>query len=121
MHAGEENAVVEEACSLQSAIVEMSAKGLSLVTVVDKDQKLKGIITDGDLRRMLERGVDVYHEVVSQVMTKTPKWIDSREMAVNALQKMSDLRITSMPVLDEAGMVVGSVLMQDIFKAGIVQ
>nr|WP_325196395.1 CBS domain-containing protein [uncultured Oscillibacter sp.] len=120
MHSGEENAVVREDCSLQRAIVEMSTKGLSMVTVVDEQQKLKGIITDGDLRRMLERSVDVYHEVVSNVMTKTPKWIDAREMAVNALQRMSDLHITSMPVLGEDGTVVGSVLMQDIFKAGIV-
>lgn len=120
MHSGEENAVVREDCSLQRAIVEMSTKGLSMVTVVDEQQKLKGIITDGDLRRMLERSVDVYHEVVSNVMTKTPKWIDAREMAVNALQRMSDLHITSMPVLGEGETVIGSVLMQDIFKAGIV-
>lgn len=121
MHTGNENAVVPEGSSLRSAIVEMSAKGLSMVTVVDENQKLKGIITDGDLRRMLEKGVDVYHESVDAVMTKNPKWIDSREMAVNALQYMSDMRITGMPVVDVTGAVVGSVLMQDIFKAGIVR
>ena len=54
-------------------------------------------------------------------MTKNPKWMDYREMAVNALQYMNDFRITSMPVLDEGGFVIGSVLMQDIFKAGIVR
>ena len=120
MHSGNENAVVPEGSTLRSAIVEMSAKGLSMVTVVDGEGRLKGIITDGDLRRMLERGADVYNEVVDHVATPNPKWIDKREMAVNALQKMSDLRITSMPVLDE-GKVVGSILMQDIFKAGIVR
>lgn len=121
MHAGKENAVVREQSSLREAIVEMSSKGLSMVSVVDKDGKLKGIITDGDLRRMLERGTDVYHEVIDHVMTKTPRWIDSREMAVNALQIMSDLKITGMPVLDEERKVVGTILMQDIFKAGIVR
>lgn len=80
-----------------------------------------GIITDGDLRRMLERGVDVYHETIDNVMTRKPRWIDSREMAVNALQFMSDRKITGMPVLDGEGKVVGSVLMQDIYKAGIVR
>lgn len=120
MHSGKENAVVQEGSTLRSAIVEMSTKGLSMVTVVDGDGHLKGIITDGDLRRMLERGTDVYNEVVDNVATPNPKWIDVREMAVNALQKMSDLRITSMPVLED-GKVVGSVLMQDIFKAGIVR
>lgn len=121
MHTGSSNAVVREGSSLRGAIVEMSAKGLSMVTIVDDAGKLKGIITDGDLRRMLEKGVDVYNEAIDAVMTKKPKWIDSREMAVNALQKMSDLRITCMPVLDETGTVTGSVLMQDIFKAGIVR
>ncbi len=121
MHAGKENAVVREQSSLREAIVEMSSKGLSMVSVADEAGKLKGIITDGDLRRMLERGTDVYHEVIDHVMTKTPRWIDSREMAVNALQVMSDLKITGMPVLDEERKVVGTILMQDIFKAGIVR
>lgn len=121
MHTGDANAVVMEGTSLQQAIVEMSTKGLSMVTIVDEKNKLKGILTDGDLRRMLEKGVDVYHEIVDNVMTKTPKWIDYREMAVNALQVMSDLKVTCMPVLDENKKIIGSVLMQDIFKAGIVR
>ena len=121
MHSGTDNATVPEGSSLRSAIVEMSAKGLSMVTIVDGEGKLKGIITDGDLRRMLEKGVDVYNETIDVVMTKNPKWIDCREMAVNALQFMSDKRITGMPVLDEQEKVVGSVLMQDIYKAGIVR
>lgn len=121
MHTGKDNATIPEGSSLRSAIVEMSAKGLSMVTIVDTENRLKGIITDGDLRRMLEKGVDVYHQTIDAVMTRSPKWINCREMAVNALQYMSDMRITSMPVLDETGAVVGSILMQDIFKAGIVR
>lgn len=121
MHTGEENATVLQGNSLRSAIVEMSGKGLSMVTIVDSDQKLRGIITDGDLRRMLEKGIDVYTANVDDVMTKNPKHIGSWEMAVNALQYMSDMKITGMPVLDENETVVGSILMQDIFKAGIVR
>lgn len=121
MYADNQNAVVRCGCPLQEAIIEMSTKGLSMVTVVNDDNQLEGIITDGDLRRMLQRSVDVYHEVIDHVMTKNPKWIDSHEMAVNALQKMNDLRITSMPVLNENLQVVGSILMQDIIKAGIVR
>ncbi len=121
MHAGVENATVLEGCTLRNAIVEMSAKGLSMVTVVNEKNQLVGIITDGDLRRMLERGLDVYNQSIDSVMTRSPKWIHVRELAVNALQRMNDLHITSMPVLDEAGQVVGSILMQDIIKAGIVQ
>lgn len=121
MHTGKDNAVILQGSSLRNAIVEMSSKGLSMVTVVDKENHLKGIVTDGDLRRMLEKGIDIYHESIDHVMTTTPKWIDYREMAVNALQKMSDTRITCMPVLNEKQEVVGSILMQDIFKAGIVR
>lgn len=121
MHQGDSNAVVREGDSLRNAIVEMSSKGLSMVTVVDEENRLKGIITDGDLRRMMEKGIDVYHEVIDNIMTKNPKWIDQREMAVNALQRMNDLHITCMPVLEEEGTVVGTVLMQDIIKAGIVR
>lgn len=121
MHTGDDNAVVTEGSSLRAAIVEMSSKGLSMVTVVNEANELRGIITDGDLRRMLERGVDVYGERIDRVMTRDPKWIDAREMAVNALQYMSDRKITCMPVLDETGHVTGSILMQDIFKAGIVR
>lgn len=120
MHTGDENAVVQQGSTLRSAIIEMSSKGLSMVTIVDQENKLKGIITDGDLRRMLERGVDVYQEMVDHVMTKLPKYINSQDMAVNALQKMSDFRITGMPVLDSSDCVVGSILMQDIYKAGII-
>ena len=121
MHTDRDNAVVRRGSSLRSAIVEMSSKGLSMVTIVDEENRLAGIITDGDLRRMLERGVDVYNEIVDNVMTANPKWIDYREMAVNALQFMSDRKITCMPVLDENRQVIGWVLMQDIFKAGIVR
>lgn len=121
MHSGGANATVLSGSTLRSAIVEMSAKGLSMVTVVDESQKLLGIITDGDLRRMLEKGLDVYNQSIDSVMTRDPKWIDLREPAVNALQRMNDLHITSMPVLDETDCVVGSILLQDIIKAGIVQ
>lgn len=121
MHTGDNNALILEGSTLRSAIIEMSTKGLSMVTIVDRQQHLKGIITDGDLRRMLEKGVDVYNEIVDNTMTRSPRWIDAREMAVNALQRMNDRRITGMPVLDESGKVVGSVLMQDIIKAGIVR
>lgn len=120
MHKSSENATIITGSSLKQAIVEMSSKGLSMVSVVDDSNKLLGIITDGDLRRMLEKGIDVYSETIDNVMTKNPKWIDVREMAVNALQMMSDLHITGMPVLDENQKVAGTILMQDIYKAGLV-
>lgn len=121
MYADEKNAIVTEDTSLQKAIIEMSSKGLSMVTVVDGFGKLKGILTDGDLRRLLERSVDVYNVNISEVMTPNPKWIDYREKAVDALQKMNELQITGLPVLDDESCVVGAISLQSIMKAGIVK
>ncbi|MBR4951118.1 MAG: KpsF/GutQ family sugar-phosphate isomerase [Clostridia bacterium] len=121
MHSGNDNAVVKTGCSLKQAIVEMSAKGLSMVIITDEENNLMGIVTDGDLRRMFEKGIDVYSETVDNVMTNSPKFINEKEMAVNALQRMTDLRITGMPVLDSDNKVVGTILMQDIYKAGILK
>ena len=121
MYSGDEDAVVLEGSTLHQAIVEMSKKGLSMVTIVDAENNIKGIITDGDLRRMLDKNVDVYNAVVDDLMTKNPTTVDCREMAVNALQTMSDKKITCMPVVDEENKLVGTILMQDIFKAGIVR
>lgn len=120
MHKNTDNAIVKNGCSLKNAIVEMSTKGLSMVTIVNNNNKLSGILTDGDLRRMLERGVNVYAVSVDEVMTKSPKFIDYREMAVDALQFMNNKHITSLPVVNENMQVVGAILMQDIIKAGIV-
>ena len=121
MYSGDDDAVVLEGSTLHQAIVEMSKKGLSMVTIVDTETNIKGIITDGDLRRMLDKNVDVYNAVVDDLMTKNPTTVDYREMAVNALQTMSDKKITCMPVVDEENKLVGTILMQDIFKAGIVR
>ena len=121
MYSGDDDAVVLEGSTLHQAIVEMSKKGLSMVTIVDAENNIKGIITDGDLRRMLDKNVDVYNAVVDDLMTKDPKTVDYREMAVNALQTMSDKKITCMPVVDEDNKLIGTILMQDIFKAGIVR
>ena len=121
MYSGDEDAVVLEGSTLHQAIVEMSKKGLSMVTIVDTEDNIKGIITDGDLRRMLDKNVDVYNAVVDDLMTKNPTTVDYREMAVNALQTMSDKKITCMPVVNEENKLVGTILMQDIFKAGIVR
>ena len=121
MYSGDEDAVVLEGSTLHQAIVEMSKKGLSMVTIVDTDNNIKGIITDGDLRRMLDKNVDVYNAVVDDLMTKNPTTVDYREMAVNALQTMSDKKITCMPVVNEENKLAGPILMQDIFKAGIVR
>lgn len=121
MHTGAENAVVPVGTIIRNGIVEMSGKGLGTLVVVDSDNCLRGIITDGDLRRMLERGVDIYKDCVEAAMTANPLRTKPCEMAVNALQVMYDHRITALPVVDDDNRVVGTLKLQDILNAGIVQ
>lgn len=121
MHTGKENAVVVEGTIIRNAIVEMSGKGLGTLVVVDAEGRLKGIITDGDLRRMLEKGVDIYKDGVEKAMTANPLRIKPCEMAVNALQIMNDRKITALPVVDDENILVGTLKLQDILNAGIVK
>jgi len=121
MHTGKENAVVVEGTIIRNAIVEMSGKGLGTLVVVDGNGKLSGIITDGDLRRMLEKGVDIYKDGVEKAMTVNPLRIKPCEMAINALQIMNDRKITALPVVDDDNNVVGTLKLQDILNAGIVK
>lgn len=106
--------------SLMNTIEVMSKKGLGLVTIVDGEGKLCGILTDGDLRRVLERRVDIYSEKVDSVMTRTPFTVNADTLAVDALILIRSKSINSLPVIDQNKMVVGAITWQMIVKAGIV-
>lgn len=115
----EETAVVSSKCSLKEAIVAMSRKGLSIVTAVENN-KITGILTDGDLRRLLENEADIYSLSFSNVMTKNPVIVKQDTMAVDALKTLRDNRFSSMPVVDENQNYKGIVTIHSIIKAGIV-
>lgn len=119
MFSNEKNALVQSGTSLQDAIVEMCAKGLSIINIVDNKNRLVGILTDGDLRRLLQRGIDVYSLCVDEVMTKEPKYTTEDIMAVEAIKVMNKFNITAMPVLDENDVVVGTIRLQEILNEGI--
>lgn len=119
MFEGEKNAIINSGATLQSAIVEMCKKELSLVNVVDEDNKLAGILTDGDLRRLLQKGVDIYSLNIDDVMTKSPKFIKDNLMAVDALKIMNEKNITAMPVINDENKVVGTIRIQEILNEGI--
>lgn len=106
--------------SLMKTIEEMSKKGLGIVTIVDKEGKLCGILTDGDLRRVLERRVDIYSENVDGAMIRTPFTVDADTLAVDALVLIRSKSINSLPVVDKDNKVVGAITWQNIVKAGIV-
>lgn len=112
--------VVKNGTLLMDAIPVMSKKGLGVVSVVDDCGKLIGIITDGDLRRIIERRVDIYSETVDNVMVKSPKRITSKKLAVDALHYIKSLSINNLPVVDKNDMLIGTITWQQIIKAGIV-
>lgn len=104
---------------LKNVILEISSKRLGCTAVVDDKQTLLGIITDGDLRRMLEKENDITRVKASDIMTKTPKRIGKDEFAVKALHIMQENDITQL-VVTEGEKVAGFVHLHDLLKEGII-
>ncbi len=119
MESEEKNAVISVDSSLKEAIIELSDKGLGLVSLVDGEGQLKGVLTEGDLRRMLKNEENVYEMSAREAMTVNPKTIESGKLAYEALSIMRDKNISSLPVMKD-GKVVGTIRMQAILGAGIV-
>jgi arabinose-5-phosphate isomerase len=121
MLTGDAVPVVDSDVVMKEAIIEISSKRLGMTTVIDSSQILKGVITDGDLRRGLEKwGAEFFLLRASEVMTKNPKTVSSDCMAVQALNTMEKYSITSLVIIKEDNKVVGVVHLHDILKAGIV-
>jgi arabinose-5-phosphate isomerase len=119
MKTGEKNAFVNENVSLKDAIVELSKKGLGLVCVVGNDMSLKGVITEGDIRRQLEKEADIYSFKATDIMTVRPHTIAPEDLAIIALQAMNKNNISAMPVVD-GDILVGTIRLQDLVSAGLV-
>lgn len=121
MHTGEELPVVSMHTQMKDVILEISSKRLGITTVVDDKERLQGVITDGDLRRILERHGKSFFELrAGEVMTKNPKTIDRDALAAKALQRMELYSITALVVYDKSGRPEGIIHLHDLLKAGIV-
>lgn len=120
MTTGEKNAVVPADATLKDVILELSKKGLGIVSIVDGEGCLLGVITDGDLRGQLLKGVDIYSLSVDDIMSKHPFTIRNNRLAVEALNVLKKRNISYMPVLDADRRVVGTIRMKDIVNVGIV-
>lgn len=119
MHSGKNMPAVPSGTRMRDAIIEMTGKRMGL-TGVFKGRRLSGIITDGDLRRALEKGTpDLLNKTVDEVMTRNPRTIGKGELAEAALKKMEVGSITSLFVLDGLD-AVGVVHMHDLIRAGVV-
>ncbi len=105
---------------LMDAIPEMSKKGLGIISIVDEENCIMGIICDGDLRRIIEKHVDIYTVAVDDVMIKNPKTISKDCLAVEALHFIKQQSINNLPVVNDRHKLVGTITWQQIVKAGVV-
>ncbi|MGZ3493071.1 MAG: KpsF/GutQ family sugar-phosphate isomerase [Thermodesulfobacteriota bacterium] len=122
MHVGKAFPMVSEKTLMKDAIFEITSKRLGVTGVCNSDGHLVGVITDGDLRRGLEKFSDLFNREASEVMTKNPKWIEKGDLAARAVQRMEEYSITSLFVFNKAGDKVptGIIHLHDLLKAGVV-
>jgi arabinose-5-phosphate isomerase len=120
MHVGAELPQVKDSVSASAALLEMSAKKLGMTTVVDRAGALRGIITDGDLRRFLQQGGDFSKVTAGALASRHPKLIGPDELAAKAVEMMERYSITTLVVAESAKRIVGVVHLHDLLKHGIV-
>ena len=118
MHQGDEIPQVNQQQSLSDALIEMSTKGLGMTAVIDKDGKLMGVYTDGDLRRTLADNIGL-DTPINDVMTTEPITVKPSVLAAELVVTMKNNRISSIIVTSENNDVVGALNMQDLLRAGV--
>ncbi len=119
MRVGEAIPRIAPDASLSEGLVEISRKGLGMTVVVDRDDLILGVFTDGDLRRALDKEIDVRKTPIREVMTRNGKTVGPRELAAAAVHLMEIHRITALPVADDRGRLVGALNVHDLFRAGV--
>ncbi|CAD6872931.1 KpsF/GutQ family sugar-phosphate isomerase [Methylomonas fluvii] len=120
MHRGSEVPVVTDSVLVSDALLEMTGKKLGMTAVVDGEGRVAGIFTDGDLRRMLEKNLDVHATRIAEVMTGPCKVIDVDMLAAEAMQIMESKKINALLVVDSQQKLLGALNMHDLLRAGIV-
>jgi len=120
MHSGDDLPIVHLDTAMRDVIYEMSRKGLGMTTVVDGDGRLAGIITDGDLRRKMSTVSNVLDLNAQDVMTVNPVTLQRQTLAVEALARLEQRKITSVVVIDSDRRVEGVVHLHDLWRTGMV-
>lgn len=123
MHKGSENPIVLADTTVQEALFIITDKGLGAVSVVDANGIMQGVLTDGDIRRGLSKGVDFLQSPVRDLMTRDPKTITEDKLAAQALHIMESNKpkpITVLPVIDAENKVIGLLHMTDLVRQGVV-
>lgn len=121
MHRGDEIPMVDEDTLMTQTTIEISSKRLGMTVVTDGDGIIKGVITDGDLRRGIEKfGAEFFNRKAKDVMTENPKTIPQDELAAKALSVMEKHSITALVIPDDAGRPLGVIHLHDILRKGII-
>ena len=120
MRTGDDVPAVPDTIALADALLVISGKGLGMTAVLDSAGRVAGLITDGDLRRALGRGVDLRHARAVDVMTRDPRVIGPDRLAVEAVEEMERTRINGLLVVDGNGELVGAFNMHDVLRAGVI-
>jgi len=116
---GKDLPAVAETAPIKDAILEITSKRLGTTCVLGNDGTLSGIITDGDLRRLLEKTLDIANLTAADVMTRKPKTIVKEYLASFAIQQMENFKITSLIVVDEQNRPEGILHLHDLVKLGL--
>jgi arabinose-5-phosphate isomerase len=120
MHTGAALPTIRVNASLKDALLEMTRKGLGMTAAIDDAGRVAGVFTDGDLRRTLEKSVDIHTANIADLMTRNPRTIGPDQLAVEAVERMQDLKINGLLVVDADQKLVGALNMHDLLKAGVV-
>lgn len=119
MRSGDEVPSVPDTASLAQAVLEISRKRMGMTAVLAADGRVAGVFTDGDLRRSLEKGIDLRIACIADVMTRKPRTIRPEALAVEAVQLMEASKTTQLPVVDGSGKLVGALNIHDLFRARV--
>ncbi|MGH8397724.1 MAG: KpsF/GutQ family sugar-phosphate isomerase [Gammaproteobacteria bacterium] len=120
MHTGEDIPAVPQGTPLSQALMEMTRKGLGMTVIVDTHRHVVGVFTDGDLRRALDKEINVHRTTIDEVMTRNCTSVHADVLAGEAIRIMNEKRITALPVVDGNQTLIGALHMHDLVRAGVV-
>jgi len=119
MHTGQLIPIVNSGTKLSDALLEVTSKGLGMTTIIDDQQSLLGIFTDGDLRRTLDQSIDIHNTAINDVMTINCKTATANMLAAEALAIMDNGKISVLAVINESNQPIGAVHLHDLLNAGV--